>query len=136
MRPPFCAFTAFLVALHGCEVLPAPLAQAASAVAEVLPAADLSMDVADVPADGVALPEANVPAGCLDAALPPDAQQRGAVAKRPTGADGVPESLLDALDAVVGEGAAAEQAALEKIHAALTNKRLRRVHFTDGERKG
>ena len=129
-----------LVALHSFQELPAPVAQAVSAVAEVLPAAEVSTDVADMPVDGPALPETAVPAGCLDQALPADVHvlQRGAAPKRPTETEEVPVALLDALDAVVGEGPEAEGVAMARIQAALTNKRLRRVTFGDGDgqRKG
>ena len=144
-----------LVALHSFEGLPAPLAQAANAVAEVLPATDLSADVADVPVDGVALPETSVPAACLDLALPPDtvhgarggarvaAGCTGALAlsagvpKRPTEEVEVPEELLGQLDRVVGGGPEAEAAVMAKVQAALTNKRLRRAQANDAQdRKG
>ena len=63
-----------MVTMHSCQQLPSAVTEAASAVVNLLPNAEVSQEAEEVALDGPALAESLVPPARLDSALPMDVQ--------------------------------------------------------------
>ena len=64
-----------MVTMHACQQLPPQVAEAATAVVQLLPNHEPSRDVEDVAVDGSQAAEADIPAARIDAPLPMDTNE-------------------------------------------------------------